>query len=119
MHLISLVSYFKLAHCFLQGFWMGVLTTSGSLSRVLGPICASQIYQHYGTYWLFSTVLVFLLIGLGLASIFYKRLTTEPFGAKTKQPVDPKRAEIFNEKAQTYASSETLPLRAKPDDTLA
>jgi len=28
-----------------QGFWMGLLTTSGSLARVVGPIFVAFIYK--------------------------------------------------------------------------
>lgn len=35
---------------------MGVLTAAGSLARGLGPMVLSVLYQHYGPYVTFGTV---------------------------------------------------------------
>ena len=55
-----------------QGFWMGIFTTCGGLSRVIGPIGTSTIYQHYGTYATYGAILVVLAIALIMASISFK-----------------------------------------------
>ena len=35
-----------------QGVWMGLMTASGCLSRIFGPICVSVLYATHGTFWL-------------------------------------------------------------------
>ena len=57
---------------------MGVLTTSGSLSRVLGPIGISNVYQSEGLYYTTGGIAVVLLIALIFTLIAYKRLVPEP-----------------------------------------
>lgn len=54
---------------FLQGVMMGLLTAAGSLSRALGPMVFSILYQHYGPYVTFGTIvgmiattIVFILV---------------------------------------------------------
>lgn len=37
-----------------QGVWMGLMTGSGCLSRVLGPVFVSYVYTEFGTIWTFS-----------------------------------------------------------------
>lgn len=44
-----------------QGVWMGLMTASGCMSRILGPICVSVLYADYGTFWL-SAVTAFMMI---------------------------------------------------------
>ena len=51
---------------------MGVFTTCGGLSRVIGPIAISTIYQHLGTYWTFGSILVILGVALFLAIVSYQ-----------------------------------------------
>lgn len=57
-----------------QGFYMGLLTTSGSLARVVGPIFVSYIYQYYGTWLLFGIVTASLGVSLILTLVSYKQL---------------------------------------------
>jgi len=45
-----------------QGTWMGLLTASGSLARILGPILVSYVYEVKGTYWLFGLCAASLLV---------------------------------------------------------
>ncbi|KAJ8943334.1 hypothetical protein NQ318_000549 [Aromia moschata] len=37
-----------------QGVWMGFMTGSGCLSRVMGPVFVTYIYEEYGTIWTFG-----------------------------------------------------------------
>ncbi|XP_017043162.1 major facilitator superfamily domain-containing protein 8 [Drosophila ficusphila] len=37
-----------------QGVWMGWMTGSGCMSRVLGPLFVGSIYSRLGTYWTFG-----------------------------------------------------------------
>lgn len=53
---------------------MGVLTMSGSLSRVLGPIFVSFVYQSYGVGWTNGSVLLVLGAAFVLNLVAYKRL---------------------------------------------
>ena len=56
-----------------QGLYMGVLTGSGSLARVIGPIFFTRLYQEQGTYVTFSVVVGALVISLLLLIFAYKR----------------------------------------------
>lgn len=47
--------YSKLLGTRPQGLWVGLLTSAGCLSRVLGPVGVGYIYTNYGTYPTFST----------------------------------------------------------------
>ena len=59
---------------FFQGFWSGILTTSGSLSRVVGPIVISLVYEKVGIYASTGIVCGLLTIALVITSVAYKRL---------------------------------------------
>lgn len=45
-----------------QGVWMGLMTSSGCFSRVLGPLFVGFVYTRYGTYGTFglTTIIMFL-----------------------------------------------------------
>lgn len=43
-----------------QGVWMGLMTGSGCLSRVLGPVFVSLIYTELGTTWTFGVTAVMM-----------------------------------------------------------
>ncbi|KAB0801874.1 hypothetical protein PPYR_04060 [Photinus pyralis] len=45
-----------------QGVWMGLMTGSGCLSRVLGPVFVTYIYTEFGTIWTFSMTTVMMVI---------------------------------------------------------
>ena len=53
---------------------MGILTTSGSFSRVIGPIGVAYVYQAYGTYWTFGTVSAILTLSMLTAVLSYRHL---------------------------------------------
>ena len=53
---------------------MGLLSASGSLARVSGPLFVGWIYREYGTYWTMGLPLLGLVIGLVLMLFAYKRL---------------------------------------------
>ncbi|XP_064098399.1 major facilitator superfamily domain-containing protein 8-like isoform X2 [Macrobrachium nipponense] len=57
-----------------QGVWMGILTSTGSCSRVIGPIGVSYVYTMLGTRWTFGILFSILATSVVLASIFYRRL---------------------------------------------
>jgi len=59
-----------------QGFWLSLLTGSGSLARVVGPIFVTLIYENYGTYLTFSLVTGSLVLSGALIIFSYKQLGT-------------------------------------------
>nr|XP_023023501.1 major facilitator superfamily domain-containing protein 8 [Leptinotarsa decemlineata]XP_023023502.1 major facilitator superfamily domain-containing protein 8 [Leptinotarsa decemlineata] len=44
-----------------QGVWMGLMTGSGCLSRVMGPVFVTYIYEQYGTIWTFTLTAIMML----------------------------------------------------------
>ena len=52
---------------------MGVFTTCGGLSRVIGPIGTSSLYQHYGTYSVYGAIIGILAIALIMAIVSFKK----------------------------------------------
>merc|ERR1719341_371654 len=58
-----------------QGFWLGLLTTSGSLARVVGPLFVTEIYEQYGTYLTFGLVTGSLVFSVALTLLTYKSLS--------------------------------------------
>ena len=53
---------------------MGILTTSGALSRVIGPIGVAYVYQAYGTYYTFGGICIILTLSMLTAVLSYRRL---------------------------------------------
>ncbi|RZC37107.1 major facilitator superfamily domain-containing protein 8, partial [Asbolus verrucosus] len=47
-----------------QGVWMGLMTGSGCLSRVMGPVFVTHIYEEYGTIWTFGLTTAMMVICL-------------------------------------------------------
>ena len=58
-----------------QGVWMGVLSGSASLARIIGPIWISYIYEEYGTIYTYLTLFCLEIIGTLVLLIFYKHLS--------------------------------------------
>lgn len=59
-----------------QGLWMGILISTGSLSRATGPIFVTYIYTEFGTHWTFSILGCAMFFVLVLTLILYKRLVS-------------------------------------------
>ncbi|KAJ8921577.1 hypothetical protein NQ315_010482 [Exocentrus adspersus] len=57
-----------------QGVWMGFMTGSGCLSRVMGPVFVTYIYEEYGTIWTFGLTTVMMAICLIWLLCFQKYL---------------------------------------------
>ncbi|XP_061387994.1 major facilitator superfamily domain-containing protein 8 [Musca vetustissima] len=47
-----------------QGVWMGLMTGSGCLSRVLGPVFVGSIYTRWGTFWTFGLTSIMMLVSM-------------------------------------------------------
>ena len=41
---------------------MGLMTGSGCLSRVMGPVFVGLVYTRYGTFWTFSSTTVMMIL---------------------------------------------------------
>ncbi|XP_019868168.2 major facilitator superfamily domain-containing protein 8 [Aethina tumida] len=57
-----------------QGVWMGLMTGSGCLSRVMGPVFVTFIYEEYGTVWTFSLTTVMMAVCLLWLLLFANKL---------------------------------------------
>jgi len=61
-----------------QGTWMGLLTASGSLARILGPIAVSYVYEIKGTYWTFGICCgTMVLAGIATTAAFKRLIPME------------------------------------------
>lgn len=47
-----------------QGVWMGMITGSGCLSRIMGPVCVGYVYTRHGTYATFGFTTVMMIVAL-------------------------------------------------------
>ncbi|KAH1022325.1 hypothetical protein HUJ04_011746 [Dendroctonus ponderosae] len=68
----------------------GFMTGSGCLSRVMGPVFVTYVYQEYGTIWTFGMTSVMMAISLGWLWYFEASLEPkEPKAALTDQELQP------------------------------
>ena len=63
---------------------MGLLTTSGSLARVIGPIFVSFIYEKYGTWLLFGLVALSLALSFIVTTLAYRQLVPYDLSARNR-----------------------------------
>lgn len=63
-----------------QGIWMGLMTASGCMSRILGPICVSVLYARYGTFWLSVVTALMMIIPMAWLILLRDRLYIENTG---------------------------------------
>ena len=57
-----------------QGTWMGILTATGSLARICGPVFVSEIYKEFGTYWTYGTTAGSFVAAALVTLLTWKRL---------------------------------------------
>ncbi|XP_069944648.1 major facilitator superfamily domain-containing protein 8 isoform X2 [Cherax quadricarinatus] len=57
-----------------QGVWMGILTSTGGLSRVVGPIFVSYLYTALGTRWTFGILFLLMCIVVVEICFLYPKL---------------------------------------------
>ena len=57
-----------------KGFWFGILATSSSLAKIIGPIGVSYVYETLGTYAIFGGISVILGIALFDAILLYPQV---------------------------------------------
>jgi MFS transporter, ceroid-lipofuscinosis neuronal protein 7 len=53
---------------------MGLMTGSGCLSRVMGPVFVSYIYTRLGTNWTFGMTTIMMAVSLVILWFYRKRL---------------------------------------------
>ncbi|XP_046670778.1 major facilitator superfamily domain-containing protein 8 [Homalodisca vitripennis] len=58
-----------------QGVWMGLMTGSGCLSRVLGPVFVSYVYTRLGPVWTFGFTTAMMLVAMIWLQFVVKRLS--------------------------------------------
>jgi MFS transporter, ceroid-lipofuscinosis neuronal protein 7 len=66
-----------------QGVWMGLMTASGCLSRIFGPICVSVLYARYGTFWLSTVTGLMMIFPMVWLILLKDRLLIESKEAKS------------------------------------
>lgn len=86
---------------------MGLLTGSGCLSRVLGPVFVTYIYTEYGTIVTFGLTTFMMVACLVWLLIFNKRLVA--------QEVVVNGSLENGEELKDIATFETIPLREDVD----
>ena len=69
---------------------MGLMTGSGCLSRVMGPVFVTHIYEEFGTVWTFGLTAVMMVLCLLWLLYFNKTLIpveiiVEPEGQELKE----------------------------------
>uniref|UniRef100_A0A1A9W744 Major facilitator superfamily (MFS) profile domain-containing protein n=1 Tax=Glossina brevipalpis TaxID=37001 RepID=A0A1A9W744_9MUSC len=57
-----------------QGVWMGLMTGSGCLSRVMGPVFVGSIYTRLGTIWTFGFTSIMMFFSMIWLLLSRKRL---------------------------------------------
>lgn len=57
-----------------QGVWMGIYTSAGCLSRIVGPVVVGLIYTRYGTAWTFGLTIIVMIPPMILLYILRDRL---------------------------------------------
>lgn len=60
-----------------QGVWMGMITGSGCLSRILGPVCVGFVYTRYGTLPTFAGTAVMMIVAMFWMWLFRYRFIIE------------------------------------------
>ncbi|XP_071449181.1 major facilitator superfamily domain-containing protein 8 isoform X2 [Hetaerina americana] len=66
-----------------QGVWMGFITGSGCLSRVMGPVFVAYIYTTLGTYWTFGITTIMMAVSMLWLHIVRNRLRMPTPPSKT------------------------------------
>lgn len=60
-----------------QGVWMAMITGSGCLSRILGPVCVGFVYTRYGTLPTFIGTAVMMIVAMLWMWLFRYRFVIE------------------------------------------
>ncbi|XP_066999586.2 major facilitator superfamily domain-containing protein 8 [Anabrus simplex] len=77
-----------------QGVWMGLMTGSGCLSRVMGPVFVSYIYTRLGTIWTFGITTVMMALSMVWLQLVDSRLVVpDPDKPPAQEPEEEKPLE--------------------------
>lgn len=74
-----------------QGVWQGLMTASGCMSRILGPICVSVIYARFGTFWLSTLTAIMMIIPMAWLVVIRDRLYIRNTETETVELQPPKK----------------------------
>lgn len=80
-----------------QGVWQGLMTASGCLSRIFGPICVSVLYARFGTFWLSAITALMMIVPMTWLILLRNRLYAVGVKSEVKDPVE---LQSFNEKTK-------------------
>uniref|UniRef100_A0A7G3AV39 Putative transporter/transmembrane protein n=2 Tax=Lutzomyia longipalpis TaxID=7200 RepID=A0A7G3AV39_LUTLO len=94
-----------------QGTWMGLMTGSGCLSRVLGPVFVGYIYTRLGTYWTFGVTTVMMAVAMIWLWLFSNRLVPP----ELDNPPIPPSVELHEMSMVKLASRESLDIVLEPE----
>ena len=100
---------------------MGILTSSGSLARVMGPLVVSYVYEGYGLYATYGLILGTMIVSLVLTVAFYRRLVPfkmpdTPDGAPPRKNDEQGKLENGGGGAKGGASVTVVSMRSRPED---
>lgn len=62
---------------------MGLMTGSGCLSRVMGPVFVGLVYTRYGTFWTFSSTTVMMILPMIWLYLVREKLQVPEQGASS------------------------------------
>lgn len=84
-----------------QGVWQGLLTASGCLSRIFGPICVTVLYSSLGVLWLSTVTALMMVIPMVMLILLRDRLYI--VSSEYKDPVE---LQSFNSVKEKLANGE-------------
>lgn len=81
-----------------QGVWMGLMTGSGCLSRVMGPVFVGYIYTRLGTNWTFGFTTVMMAVAMMWLYIYKDRLIPPDFEKPAVEMEELNKIEVRHDK---------------------
>lgn len=82
-----------------------MLTGSGCLSRVLGPVFVTYIYTEFGTVWTFGMTTIMMAVSMVWLLLFEKRLLTDDQNRTEDPGTELDEVNILVEKSQEPKSN--------------
>ncbi|CAO1437512.1 unnamed protein product [Diamesa tonsa] len=71
-----------------QGIWMGLMTASGCMSRVMGPVFVGTIYTRFGTRWTFGVSTAMMICPMIWLYLLRNRLAVDDDAIKPVEMID-------------------------------
>lgn len=94
-----------------QGVWMGLMTGSGCLSRVMGPVFVGYIYTRLGTNWTFGFTTVMMAVSMIWLYIYKDRLIPPDFEKPAVEMEELNRIEVNRHDKEICENGEKENLR--------